>query len=297
MFYRSTGEWPVLIDLLGRRARPRRERQGARRAVPRDGADLRPRARRRARRARRVPGSRPARAGPPRRARGARAARRSRLGDPEDEALAARSSGSATLIAEPKERARRSCRAAELAQLHDWDKAQELFERARKDDPDLAPAVDGLASLLRDRGQLAEAITLLVNAAERPTSRPSARAGSSMPPTSASRSATPTGRSSSIAMRATPIRRTKAGRRARRAVLGQPARSSSSCRSSTSCAARPTIRARLRELSDPAQQGRAAARRCDAARATRWRARSSSIPTTSRRAASSPTCCSTPAVG
>ena len=79
-------------------------------------------------------------------------------------------------------------------------------------------------------------------AAER--SPPSARAGSSMPATSASRSATPTGRSSSTATRAPPIRRNHArGRRARRALLETAtAISASSCRSSTSCAAPPTIR-------------------------------------------------------
>jgi tetratricopeptide (TPR) repeat protein len=70
------------------------------------------------------------------------------------------------VIVDPKERAQALLKAAELAKLQDWDKAQRLFEEARAADPLLARAVDGLTGLLKDRGQLAESITLLVNAAE-----------------------------------------------------------------------------------------------------------------------------------
>src|SRR6185436_19952971 len=57
-------------------------------------------------------------------------------------------------------------KAAELAKLTDWDKAQRLFEEARSADGANAAAVDGLAPLLKDQGKLSESITLLVNAAE-----------------------------------------------------------------------------------------------------------------------------------
>ncbi|HEY5943942.1 MAG TPA: tetratricopeptide repeat protein, partial [Kofleriaceae bacterium] len=69
-------------------------------------------------------------------------------------------------VTDPKERAKALCKAAELARLQNWDKAQQLYEEARKADPDLKEAVEGFASLLRDKGQLADAIQLLVNAAE-----------------------------------------------------------------------------------------------------------------------------------
>src|SRR5262249_12933854 len=89
-----------------------------------------------------------------------------RVGLPEDEVLASleRLSRVAT---EPKSRARALCRAAEIARNHDWDKAQALFEAARKDDPDLAPATDGLVLLLRDRDRVPDAIRVLVEAAGR----------------------------------------------------------------------------------------------------------------------------------
>ena len=90
-----------------------------------------------------------------------------RLGDLEDDALAALDRLT-KLVAEPKKRAAILFRAAEIARNHDWDKTQHLFERARIDDPDFAPAVDGFVTLLRDRGQLPEAIAVLLQAAERP---------------------------------------------------------------------------------------------------------------------------------
>ena len=90
-----------------------------------------------------------------------------RVGLPEEELLAALERLGA-VDADPHGRAKALCRAAEIARNHDWDKAQALFERARKDDPDLAAAVDGLAVLLRDRGELKAATDLLVKAADRP---------------------------------------------------------------------------------------------------------------------------------
>ena len=69
----------------------------------------------------------------------------------------------------PAERARVSLRAAELAKLIDYDKAEALFGRALQDDPVLPPAVDGLVGLLRDRGELPRAIDLLVAAAKNST--------------------------------------------------------------------------------------------------------------------------------
>src|SRR4029079_12227520 len=83
----------------------------------------------------------------------------------EDEALSA-AERFGTAVVDPKERAKALCKAAELARLQNWDKAQELYEQARKADPDLKDAVEGLASLLRDKGALSDAIQLLVNAAE-----------------------------------------------------------------------------------------------------------------------------------
>ncbi|HET9624345.1 MAG TPA: hypothetical protein VFP84_23395, partial [Kofleriaceae bacterium] len=74
----------------------------------------------------------------------------------------------ARLVKEPKRRAGVLLRAADIARLHSYDKAQALYEQARGDDPDLVPAVDGLATLLRDRGDLAAVIDLLAAAADRP---------------------------------------------------------------------------------------------------------------------------------
>jgi tetratricopeptide (TPR) repeat protein len=166
VFYRSTAEWPVLIDLIGRRA-VQVENDGERAELFREMAVIYERelhddaaaldAYQEA--------DRLGRNHPDVVAGLARLAVRV-SGIPEDEALAALER-STTVIADPKERARQLTRAAELAKLSSWDKAQALFEHARKDDPDYIPAVDGYVSLLRDRGQLADAITALINAAER----------------------------------------------------------------------------------------------------------------------------------
>ena len=74
----------------------------------------------------------------------------------------------ARLVREPARRATVVFRAADVARHYDYDKAQALYERARADDPDLVPAIDGLATLLRDRGELAATVALLVDAAARP---------------------------------------------------------------------------------------------------------------------------------
>jgi tetratricopeptide (TPR) repeat protein len=169
VFYRSTQEWPVLIDLIGRRAvqvdsdKERAElfREMAviyERELHDDAAALDA-----YQEADRAEKNHPeAVAGL------ARLAVRV-SGIPEDEALAALER-SATVIGDAKERARQLTRAAELAKLTSWDKAQGLYERALKDDPTYITAIDGFIGLLRDRGQLAEAVTVLVNSAERVSS-------------------------------------------------------------------------------------------------------------------------------
>jgi tetratricopeptide (TPR) repeat protein len=90
-----------------------------------------------------------------------------RIGGMDDDALAALER-LGELVTEPKKRAEVSLRAAKLAIVVDWEKAQKLYERAIEDDPDLAPAVDGLANLARDQGRLSDAVTLLINGADRP---------------------------------------------------------------------------------------------------------------------------------
>jgi len=170
VFYRSTGEWPSLVELLGRRAvhvTDDAERAELFRELgliyDRElGDDVG--ALDAYREADRLDPDRPevleaiARLG-------------GKVGMPEEEALAALQRLSGT-IEDPLERAKVLCKAAELARLQDWNVAQDLFERARKDDPDLVPAVDGLTVLLRDRGQLGASIDLLVDAAARPTLAP-----------------------------------------------------------------------------------------------------------------------------
>jgi tetratricopeptide (TPR) repeat protein len=74
----------------------------------------------------------------------------------------------ARLVRDPARRATVLFRAADVARQYNYDKAQSLYEAARADDPDLVPAIDGLATLLRDRGELAAMVALLVAAAERP---------------------------------------------------------------------------------------------------------------------------------
>jgi tetratricopeptide (TPR) repeat protein len=167
LFYRTTSEWPVLVDLLGRRAANSdvdaerseiyREMaliydrelgdQGAALDAYRESDRLAPGGTSKADVLEGI-------------------ARLSvELGVPEEEALSA-AERFGTSVSEPKERARVLCKAADLAKLQDWDRAQKLYEEARHADPSLAAAVDGLAGLMRDRGQLSESITLLVNASE-----------------------------------------------------------------------------------------------------------------------------------
>jgi tetratricopeptide (TPR) repeat protein len=165
LFYRSKGEWPVLIDLLGRRAVhvDNKERAELYRELgliyDRELGDDS----------------------------GALDAYREadRLEPDHIEVLDAiarlelRAGGSdseamltldrlARLVEEPSKRAGVLLRAADIARQYDYDKAQALYERAHADDPDLVPAVDGLATLLRDRGELAAVISLLASAADRP---------------------------------------------------------------------------------------------------------------------------------
>ncbi|MEP6862816.1 MAG: tetratricopeptide repeat protein [Deltaproteobacteria bacterium] len=166
LFYRSVQEWPVLVDLLGRRAvhaTDDKERAELLREIGliherelNDAAG----ALDAYRESDRLEPDRPDVLEP--------LARLSMVvGVPEEEALnVLERSGRA--IVDPKTRARVLVRAAELAKLENWDRAQSLFEAARKDDPDLAEAVEGFVPLLRDRGQLADAINLLLAGAERP---------------------------------------------------------------------------------------------------------------------------------
>jgi tetratricopeptide (TPR) repeat protein len=90
-----------------------------------------------------------------------------RRGGLDDEALAALDR-LVDVTAEPHERARVLLRAGDVARLVDYDRAQRYYERALRDDGELAPAVDGLVALMRDRGELGPAIDFLVSAAERP---------------------------------------------------------------------------------------------------------------------------------
>ena len=166
VFYRSAGEWPVLVDLLGRRAvhletdaeRAELYREMAmvyERELGDDSAALD--AYQDANRL--APGNREVLEAIARIAQ--------RLGNLDEDALTALDAA-CELVTEPRERADLHLRAAKLASLVDWDKAQRHFEGALADDPDLVAATDGLVTLLRDRGLLSDAITLLVNAAERP---------------------------------------------------------------------------------------------------------------------------------
>jgi len=168
LFYRSTQEWPVLIDLLSRRAvhvEADRERAELFREIAviyeRELDD--------------ASGALDAYQESDRLAPGhpevleALARLATALGVPGEEALDALER-LAKVTADPVARAGVLARAADLAKLSDWDRAQSLYERARQNDPALASAVDGFAGLLRDRGQFAEAMALLVDAAK--TDRP-----------------------------------------------------------------------------------------------------------------------------
>jgi tetratricopeptide (TPR) repeat protein len=168
VFYRSTGEWPVLIDLLSRRTlhehvAPRERAELFReigqiyeRELADDSGALDA-----YQEADRLDPGKPdvleaiARLG-------------QKVGLPEEELLGVLERLGAVEGKGDKDRAQSLVRAAEIAKNHDWNRAQALFERARKDDPDLPAAVDGLAMLLRDRGELAAASELYIKAADRP---------------------------------------------------------------------------------------------------------------------------------
>ncbi len=164
LFYRSTSEWPVLVDLLERRAVHVDDRERAElyreiaviyeRELGDDGGALD--ANREADRL--APGHKDVLEAL------ARLYRKTGATDEEFEVL----ERWARTISEPIARARVICRAADLARLADYDKAQVLYDRARADDPDLVAAIDGLVGLHRDRGMLVEAVELLVAAADRP---------------------------------------------------------------------------------------------------------------------------------
>ena len=166
LFYRSVQEWPVLVDLLGRRAVHATEDK-ERAELLREIAQIHERELGDAagaldayREADRLEPDLPD-------VLESLARLTMLVGVPPEEALnVLERSGRA--IVDPKARARVLVRAAELAKLENWDRAQSLFEAARKDDPDLAEAVEGFVPLLRDRGQLADAINLLLAGAERP---------------------------------------------------------------------------------------------------------------------------------
>jgi len=169
VFYRSTSEWPVLIDLLNRRTvhvDTDRERAELFREIglinERELADD----------AGALDAYQEADRLEPGRADVIESLARlaARVGLPEEEQLSLleRLGAIAASSMPDKERAGALVRAAEIAKNHDWNKAQSLFESARRDDPDLPSAVDGLAMLLRDRGELAAASDLYVKAADRP---------------------------------------------------------------------------------------------------------------------------------
>ncbi|HEY1812819.1 MAG TPA: hypothetical protein VGG74_10765 [Kofleriaceae bacterium] len=166
LFYRSTGEWPVLVDLLGRRA-VHVEKDKDRAEIFREIGQIHAReladpsgALDAYREADRLEPDLPE-------VLEALAKLTIEVGVPEAEALTVLER-SAHAIADPKTRARVLVRAAELAKLENWDRAQHLFEQARAADPDLPEAIDGFVPLLRDRGALADAITTLLAGAERP---------------------------------------------------------------------------------------------------------------------------------
>ena len=166
LFYRSTSEWPVLVDLLGRRA-VQAEDDAARAELLRELAQIHERelgdptsALDAYREADRLEPDRPD-------VLESLARLTIAAGASEQEALDVLER-SARAIVDPKLRANVLVKAGELAKLENWDRAQSLFEAARRDDPDLAEAVDGFVPLLRDRGQLADAITLLLAGADRP---------------------------------------------------------------------------------------------------------------------------------
>ena len=167
VFYRAQGEWSQLLDLLGRRA-VHVETDKERAELYRDIAQIHDREL--GDDAGALDAYQEANRLDPDRADVLEAIARLALKTEgmEDDALAALERVG-DLVEEPKKRAGLLLRAAQLATAVDWDKAQKLYERALADDPDLAPAIDGLAILLRDKGLLSEAVTLLINGADRPS--------------------------------------------------------------------------------------------------------------------------------
>ena len=167
LFYRSTAEWPSLIELLNRRAvnveeNPERAELYREMGVIYDqyladdaGAlDA-------YREADKLQPDRPdvlqaiARLG-------------AKVGMPGEEALESLQR-LANTISDPIERSRVLTKAGDVAKLHDWALSQDLYERARKDDPDYVSAIDGLVGLYRDKGELGRVVELLEIAADRPT--------------------------------------------------------------------------------------------------------------------------------
>ncbi len=167
VFYRAQGEWSQLLDLLGRRA-VHVETDRERAQLYREIAQIHereihddPGALDAYQEANRLEADNPE-------VLEAIARLAQRVGGFDDEALAALERVG-DLLTDAKKRAPLSLRAAQMAVTVDGEKAQKLYERALADDPDLAAAVDGLAILLRDKGQLSEAVTLLINSADRPS--------------------------------------------------------------------------------------------------------------------------------
>ncbi|MBA3454658.1 MAG: tetratricopeptide repeat protein [Deltaproteobacteria bacterium] len=166
LFYRSVGEWPVLIDLLSRHTlhltddKQRAERMREigiiyERELGDDAGALDA-----FREADKLAAGNPD-------VLDAISRLAVKVGVPDEEAIDALER-LAALAKAPQERAKVLCRAAQLARLYDYDRAQRLFERARTDDPDLTEALDGFVQLHRDKGQLAEAVVLLLHGAARP---------------------------------------------------------------------------------------------------------------------------------
>jgi len=166
LFYRSTSEWPVLVDLLHRRAvHVHSDKQRAElfreigviydRELNDPGGAL--------------DAYREADKLAPGNAETLSAMARLSVGEgaPEEEALEALER-LAKVTADTKQRADVLRRAAELAKLSDWDRAQRLFQESRACDPDLPKTVDSFASLMRDQGREKEMIALLLEAAARP---------------------------------------------------------------------------------------------------------------------------------
>jgi tetratricopeptide (TPR) repeat protein len=167
LFYRTNAEWPVLVDLLARRA-VHVETDRERAELYREIAQIHEReladdagALDAYQESNRLEPNQPA-------VLDAIARTAQRIGNLDEDALTALVQ-MAPLVADPNSRAEVLLRAAKLALLVNYDQAQSLFARALADAPDLIAAIDGLASLLRDRGQLADAVTALLNAAERPS--------------------------------------------------------------------------------------------------------------------------------